>query len=505
MTSSGGAASTGPVGAMAMGSEPRRLHPASIGFSLMRQARALVIPGVVVLVASRGEPWQIWVMALFLPFAAYEMIRYFTLRYRVTPTELIVTSAFVGRSERNIPLARINNIDLVQSPLHRALRVAEVRIQTGAGAEPEAVLRVLSLEAVEQLRERLFAGRVQAAVGAGERAQPPEAQTLLALQARELVLLGLVSHRALAILAVGLGLAWELDLLDSDTFERVAPLLSRLTSPAAWAVGAAAAVVGLAGLSILWSFLRFWGFRLQRAGEDLRITAGLLTRTSATIPRRRIQVVAIHESILRRLLKRASVRVKTAGGASDGDQSGAAWFAPLIARGQVACLLEAVRPGLDLDAVAWRPLTDRARNRMIRRGVVTGLALWSAVAAVLWAIPGASPRSWLTLLGAALPALFAFAEYRSWRAARYSVEGGQVRARMGAVNRRSLMTFDDKAQVISVRQSPLDRLWKMASVRVDTAGAGFSDRIEIPMLDQAEAMSLADALGRRAERTGFRW
>ena len=54
--------------------------------------------------------------------------------------------------------------------------------------------------------------------------------------------------------------------------------------------------------------LRFWGFRLQRAGEDLRISAGLLTRTSATIPRRRIQVVAVHESILRRLLKRASVR-----------------------------------------------------------------------------------------------------------------------------------------------------------------------------------------------------
>lgn len=486
-----------------MESEPRRLHPASIGFMLLRQGRALIIPGLVVIFAARGDTWQVWLMALFLPFAAYETIRYFTLRYRVTATELVVTSAFIGRSERNIPIERINNIDLVQSPLHRALRVAEVRVQTGAGAEPEAVLRVLSLEAVEQLRERLFSGRSARDGEAG--AAAPEVETLLELPPRELVLLGLVSHRALAILAVGLGFAWELDLLDSETFERAAPLVSRLNSPAAWALGAAAAVVGLAGLSILWSFLRFWGFRLQRAGEDLRISAGLLTRTSATIPRRRIQVVAVHESILRRLLRRASVRVKTAGGASTGDHAGAAWFAPLTRPARLPALLDAARGGLTPEAEDWRPLTRRARNRMVRRGAITGLMLWGVVVLVLWAIPETSPRSWLGLAGAALPPLFAFGEYRSWRAARYSVQRGAIRIRMGAVNRRTLTTFDDKAQVISVRQSPLDRLWKMASLRIDTAGAGFTDHLEIPMLDEHEAQRLAQVLGLRAEHAGFHW
>src|SRR5690606_19388043 len=153
----------------------------------------------------------------------------------------------------------------------------------------------------------------------------------------------------------------------------------------------------------------------------------------------------------------------------------------------------------------WRPLTRRARNRMVRRGAITGLMLWGVVVLVLWAIPETSPRSWLGLAGAALPPLFAFGEYRSWRAARYSVQRGAIRIRMGAVNRRTLTTFDDKAQVISVRQSPLDRLWKMASLRIDTAGAGFTDRIEIPMLDTPEAMALAVALGRRAENAGFHW
>jgi putative membrane protein len=487
-----------------MESESRRLHPASIGFMLLRQVKTLVIPGLVVYFAARGDTWQVWLMALFLPFATYETIRYFTLRYRVTPSELVVTSAFIGRSERNIPIERINNIDLVQSPLHRALRVAEVRIQTGAGAEPEAVLRVLSLDAVEQLREHLFAGRTPGAGDAGA-AAGPEAMTLLELPPRELILLGLVSHRALAILAVGLGFAWELDLVGSETFEQAAPLVSRFNTPVAWVIAAVGAPLALAGLSIMWSFLRFWGFRLQRAGDDLRISAGLLTRTSATIPRRRIQVVAVYESILRRLLKRASVRVKTAGGASNGDHAGAAWFAPLTRPARLPALLDAARPGLAPEAESWRPLTRRARSRMIRRGAIVGLMLWGALLLALWAIPDASPRSWLALAGSALPVLFAFGEYRSWRAARYSVEAGAIRVRMGAVNRRTLSTFDDKAQVISVRQSPFDRRWRMASLRIDTAGAGFADHIEIPMLDADEAGRLAQVLGRRAERAGFRW
>ncbi len=482
-----------------MGSEPRRLHPASIIFALLRLAKALILPGLIVVFAARDDTWQIWAMAFFLPFAAFEVVRYLTLRYRVTESELVVTSAFIGRRERHIPLSRINNIDLVQSPLHRAFRVAEVRIQTGSGAEPEAALRVLSLDAVEQLRAGLFAGRHAGETGAGGApGQEPEAETLLQLPPRELVLLGLVSHRALALLAVALGLAWELELLDSDTVEQVEPLVAQVTSPAAWAMLAVAALATLTVLSIMWSFLRFWGFRLQRSGDDLRITSGLLTRTSATIPRRRIQVVAVHESALRRLLRRASVRVKTAGGAkTDGDRSGAAWFAPLIGRDRLGPLLESVRPGLDPVTAQWRPLTKRARRRMIRRGVIIGLVLWIVVAIAL--------RSWWALAGAPLPLLTGLVAYRAWRASRYSASGNSVRARTGALNRRTLTTFDDKAQVVSVRQSPLDRLWGMASVRVDTAGAGLTDRLLIPMLDEPEAIALARTLGARAENAGFHW
>ena len=58
-----------------------------------------------------------------------------------------------------MPVDRIQNVDLVQNPLHRMLRVAEVRVETASGTEPEATLRVLSMADVAKLRSEIFARR----------------------------------------------------------------------------------------------------------------------------------------------------------------------------------------------------------------------------------------------------------------------------------------------------------------------------------------------------------
>ena len=67
-------------------------------------------------------------------------------------------------------------------------------------------------------------------------------------------------------------------------------------------------------LSMIWSALRLYEFRLSRVGEDLRTEYGLLTRVTATIPLRRVQTLTIREAPLQRLVERMSVRVETAGG-----------------------------------------------------------------------------------------------------------------------------------------------------------------------------------------------
>ena len=130
-----------------MASDDRRLHPLSWLFAAAQVARGFIVPAIVVLFAS-GESYELWALAFAVPVAIGAVLQYAVFRYRLADDEIVVRDGLLTRTERHIPYARIQNVDLVQNPLHRLLRVALVRVETASGAKPEAVMRVLSLDAV---------------------------------------------------------------------------------------------------------------------------------------------------------------------------------------------------------------------------------------------------------------------------------------------------------------------------------------------------------------------
>src|SRR5687768_668515 len=157
-----------------------RLHPSSLVLRAAAYAKKLVLPAVFVLVLARNGSWELWLLVAFVPAIAFEFFRYFTLRYRFGPEELIVRKGLIFRSERHIPFSRIQNINLLQGVLHRWFGVADVSIETAGGKEPEAILKVLSVDAVSQMRRRVFreVSRAAATTGSPESAatgrQPSE-------------------------------------------------------------------------------------------------------------------------------------------------------------------------------------------------------------------------------------------------------------------------------------------------------------------------------------------
>ena len=72
-----------------------RLHPTSLIFRLGKQARALLLPGLAVIWLAREGSWEIWLMVLFVPSTIFELVRYFTLRYRFAREELVPGIEFV--------------------------------------------------------------------------------------------------------------------------------------------------------------------------------------------------------------------------------------------------------------------------------------------------------------------------------------------------------------------------------------------------------------------------
>jgi putative membrane protein len=63
------------------------------------------------------------------------------------------------------------------------------------------------------------------------------------------------------------------------------------------------------------------------------------------------------------------------------------------------------------------------------------------------------------------------------------------------------ITFFDKVQAVEVRQTPFDRRWGMAQLRVDTAAAGPAEHsVHVKLLEKQFARDEFAAIARQAAR-----
>jgi putative membrane protein len=497
----------------------RRLHPVSLLFIIGALARSLLLPGIVVLAfaSRRGDP-EVWLMIVFVPALVASLVRYGTYRYRLDPDELVIREGILFRNERHVPYARIQNIDLQQNPLHRAFGVAQVRIETAGGARPEATMRVLSLAAVEHMRQRVFAGpRGATAAAPGEAGAEsaaggaePAWRLLHWMDLREVVLFGLISNKGMVVVAALVGVLWQADLMDRwigalsrQSLERYRAMLPRSDAASTILLGLAALVLLLLLmrlLSVAWAVFTLYGFRLRRSGDDLRAEYGLWSRVTETVPRRRIQVLSAREGFLHRRLGRAAVQIETAG--SHGEPHGAVsdrlWLAPLIGRDRVEGLLREALPGVEPREIEWRPLAPNARRRRFRLALAASVPL---IALCVWVFGVAGTASAAVLGPLAWINATLYVKHT-----KYALACGAVFFRRGWWVRRLSVARFSKIQSLHVGRSPFDRRHGMASLHVDTAGtARIGHGIDVPYLDAGVAARLMDRLSLEAARSDFRW
>ena len=493
----------------------RRLHPLSFIFAIGDSAKQFLLPAILALFATGSrDAWEAWAAIFIVPLAIVAIGRALSFRYRFDPTELVIRSGFFSRRVRHIPYDRVQNVDAVQNVVHRLLGVIEVKVETGGGNETEAFLRVVSRDALDEIRARIFAGRSGPADEAVE--APARPDVLLTLTPRDAFLFGLVHGRGMIVLGAMFGLMWEFGLvntIDDRLFGGDSPgagiirrVLLAMFDDAPFPL--LQVIVSLLGFMLLlgvlrvasaaWAALTYYGFTLTRSGDDLRSEYGFFTRVTSTIPVRRIQKLTIREGPWHRLADRVSVGVQTAGGkAQEGGGSTRSWLAPLARRSALPALLQGIVPEATIE-VDWQPVHPRG----VRREFIGGVIFLIPVSAALMFTIG-----WWVLPVCALLAVWLYIHARkSVAAMRWAMAQETVQFKSGWIWRNRLVAPLTKVQVVSRLQTPFDRRHGMASVFADTAGRsqeGYA--IRIPYLPAAMALSLSQALAAAAARTSFKW
>lgn len=409
-------------------SDWQRLHPATLLLAIVKLGpRSLQFLPAVAAVGFTGRWWLVapMLLAFLLISFAFTWLHWMRFRFAVGADEVVIESGVLSRQHRTIPFDRIQDVSIEQGIVARALGIAKVGFETGAGGkENDASLDAIGLDAAQALRTTIRAHRsapvvAPAEADAAEAAPATEDRLLFAMGPRRLLIAGLFNFSLAALAIVGGAMQFFDNLLPFD-FNIFNPMdwieiaegygLDTWLLAHRWIAGIGAAIsllfIGFAS-GIATMMFANWGFRLTREPRALRRTRGLTTRTDVAVPVKRVQAAIVVTGWFRKRFGWHELRLQSL--ASDGEKERDHQVVPLGT-------LDEIDPVLNEVAIA-RP--DVAQPWEHSHHIV---AIGPAIGAVCAMTGGSvalvmgSPVGWLGLVAAPLIALIAgwAARYHRW-------------------------------------------------------------------------------------------
>jgi putative membrane protein len=486
-----------------MSPERRRLHRAGIAVYAVGALREFAVPLLVLFVLSAfGGGMDERAMLRGLAFGVAGLVastvlgylRWRTTTWWVTLESVHRKSGLVGTKQTDVPLTRIQSLDLEQGPVQRVFGVSAVHVQTGGGgAKGEIVLEAVGDDEVRELRS-LVAGRAPAPVAETDEARWPERELT-----RDRLLVAALTAGQLGVILPAVAGFFQLvqQSLNEDDAVRLLPH----TATAAVAL-VVALLVGAWLLSVLGSIVAFSGFTVTREGGAqrdiapdgmarwagppgsrgrLRIRRGLLARREATVPVERVRAVAVVEGALRLPFGFASLRMEVIGHAKEA--AAAQTLFPLLRRDEVRPFLEELLPELadDLDGL------ERTPARAARRYAWPPAVLGAVAAAAAWAFTPAGPF--------VLPAILVGGAYGwlRYRTAGWRLDGDRLAIRSLLVARTTVLGPARYREWHRREQNLLQRRARLADVFV---AFGKQTDARVRHLEATTAEGLYDNIGR---------
>jgi putative membrane protein len=274
-----------------------RLHPLS---PVTRMGR--LIPVVVVTFVlspkSQGGHGRIglyYTIAIAIIASIFGLVHWLVTRWKFDGDTLRIETGLIRHDSRQLPLARIQAVDVVRPLFARMLGLSELRIRLAGSGSTDGKLAYLTDPAALALRDVLLAGHREAApVAATEAPVTPMATVATGRLAGSIVFSGLSMILVAAVVTL---LIWD-DLSPKKAAAAAGVLLLYLVSLA----------------SALWRRLSGgYHFKAMEVPEGVRISRGLLQTVSETIPLGRIQAVRRIEPLLWRPFGWCRLEVDIAG------------------------------------------------------------------------------------------------------------------------------------------------------------------------------------------------
>ncbi len=458
--------------------EGERLHPLGLFIGFVNGIPQLLFPILAATFGARdsgfGMPFIIGLVLLISLF--FRWLSWLRFRFHLDDDDIRIERGILNRTVRSIPYDRIQDVSIEQKPLARIFALGEVKFETGGGdGGDDAKLSFVGMDRAEALRETVRARKADGALDNAEATIAEEKPPVFAMDNARLLTLGLYSF-SLVILAVLGGIANQFDFLLPFDFwdfgEWIGMAKDRGVSidnigNGARIMGAFAALLALIVIGIVTgigrTFLKEYGFRLDRTDRGFRRRRGFLTKTDVVMPVNRVQAATIVTGPIRK--RRGWHALKFVSLAQDSKEESDHMVAPLATLSEIWPIMAEAKllppdESVRFDTVSKGPWVDLwlllSGTMLVASGIV-----YLTTTIVAW---------WLAIIALML----GFFIWLDWRQRSQATDAVQLYARHGWWRQNLDIARAINVHSVTVSQGPIIRRRGLANLEFGIAGGTLS-------------------------------
>lgn len=439
--------------------------------------------------SRKRDSFAIGLAGIGLVSMIWAILSYFKFYFYIKNDELVIQKGIIRKSNLNIPLDRIQSVDINQNIVHQMLNVVQLEVDTAGTQGSEFKFDALSRGKAEQLRSILISKKKDlSSVTALDTEGVPqqlatEKKAIFNLSVSELIKVGLTQNHFRSVGFVLLVFVWiqssfeDIGINTDDYVKDFFDFIVGASLAAVMTLIVMSTIIALL-ISLVRTVLVYYDAHLWREGDRLKLKHGLFNKREKSAPYQKIQLIQWSNNPLQKLIKIFDLRLKQASSAAVTAKK--SLRIPGVKAEHVEYLKDswlgnATLENLNVHGISIHYFYRRVLFRM----------LFCAVLFFIYYQVG-EINGWLILLIALVP-YYIYTSWLSYKKSGFAINEFNLYITKGMIDDSYALLPLTKVQNIIINQTPYQSRNELADVEVHTA----SGKVTIPYLniDLAEKLS----------------
>ncbi|MEK4534281.1 PH domain-containing protein [Peribacillus sp. FSL K6-1552] len=445
----------------------KRLHPFKIPFELGKVMKGNLFFIIMLYVLNFGtEKTYMKVLQIgFLVYLVWRVIsvilQWYTYKYQIKEGTVQITSGLISKSFRTVPFLKVQNVQRRTTLFHKLFNLTSLTFETGMTDDQGSVpFEVISQKEAKRLEQELSLIQELSVIEVDgteedilEIVESVSEKTIHFTPTKQDVLKA--SFTSLSFLALIPIVATIYNTLDDFFNMKNAEGLLATLLDTWWIV--TIALIGIiciaVAFGIISTFVKYGKYEISSDHERVYIKKGVLDESAFSIQKEKVQAVEITQSLIKRMLGLAEVKLISAGSTGDKELETNTLY-PFLSVDRAYAMIEEILPTYKVERSMERLSKQAFKVRMMRPSF-----FWILTTVAIYYF---KPAIWY--VSVILLVLIYTLRILDYKNSRYLLNNEIIQFKSGSLETSLFITKRSKVIQIEVERSKLQKLFGLASI-----------------------------------------